>query len=460
MAVLALVAATGTAPLVAPAPARADTVRGLQWYLDTLKIPQAHKITKGRGVTVAVLDGGVDPAVPDLRGRVLPGHGLDSTATADGRGTDDEIAHGTGMAGIIAGQGGGAMRQLGIAPEAKILPVSTGSRVDEGEIAAGIRWAADHGADVINMSIGGRGRATAEEIAAVRYALDKNVVLVASAGNTKQGDYDVIVPANIPGVIAVTGLGRDGARFSGSASGREAVLAAPMQDIISPRPTSVMDNGYSIGSGTSEAAAIMSGVVALVRAKYPDLDAANVVNRLIRTAQDRGPAGRDDNFGFGAVDPVAALTRQVPAVDAHPLLTGAPAGGSAAPLPEQSESDDGPAVSFGVTNRAGALVQGALCLLVPLAVAILVFVLVRRSRRRPSAPVGPPTGGPGFPPPGAPVAPGPYPPAPAPYGTPPGVPPQAAGPYAPPAAPPPGAGWPAPGATPPPAPPGQGGHHQ
>ncbi|MGB2568942.1 S8 family serine peptidase [Micromonospora citrea] len=459
VAVLALVAATGTAPLVAPAPARADTVRGLQWYLDALKIPQAHKITKGRGVTVAVLDSGVDPRVPDLRGQVLAGRGIGADTTADGRGTDDKIAHGTGMAGIIAGKGGGAMRQLGIAPEAKILPVSLGERMTDDEIAEGIRWAVDQGADVVNMSIGGRGRGTPALVDAVRYANDKNVVLVASAGNTKQGEHAIISPANIPGVVAVTGLGRNGSANSGSATGREAVLAAPMQDIISPRPTSVMDNGYSIGSGTSEAAAIMSGVVALVRAKYPDLNAANVVNRLIRTAQDRGPTGRDDDYGFGAVDPVAALTRQVPAVDANPLLAGAPAGGSAAPLPGRSEPDDGPAVSFGVTNRTGALVQGALCLLVPLAVAILVFVLVRRSRRRSAAPSGPPTGGPGFPPPGAPAASGPYPPAPAPYGTPPGVPPQAAGPYAPPAAPP-GVGWPPPGVTPPPAPPARGGHHQ
>ncbi|SCG64336.1 S8 family serine peptidase [Micromonospora coxensis] len=463
VAVLALVATTGTAPLVAPAPARADTVRGLQWYLDSLKIPQAHKITKGRGVTVAVLDSGVDPGVPDLRGQVLAGRGIGADTTADGRGTDDRIAHGTGMAGIIAGKGGGAMRQLGIAPEAKILPVSLGERMNDDEIAEGIRWAVDRGADVVNMSIGGRGKGSPVLVDAVRYANDKNVVLVASAGNTKQGEYEIISPANIPGVIAVTGLGRNGSANSGSATGREAVLAAPMQDIISPRPTSVMDNGYSVGSGTSEAAAIMSGVVALVRAKYPDLDAANVVNRLIRTAQDRGPAGRDDDYGFGAVDPVAALTRQVPAVDANPLLAGAPAGGNASPRPAPSESDDGPAVSFGVTNRAGALVQGALCLLVPLAVAIVVFVLVRRSRRRPAAPAapaGPPTGGPGFPPPGTRPAPGPYPPAPPPYGTPPGVPSQPAGPYAPPAAPPPGAGWLPPGATPPPAPPAQGGHHQ
>jgi hypothetical protein len=246
-AVLALVAATGSGPLVAPAPARAaDTVRGLQWYLDTPKIPQTHKITKGHGVTVAVLDKGVDPDVPDLRGQVLSGKGLGSDATADGRRSDDDYGHGTGMAGLIAGRGGGVMRQLGIAPEVRILPVSMGAAIDPSDAAEGIRWAADHGADVINMSFGGRGSGSPEEVAAVRYALEKNVVLVAAAGNRQQGALGVNTPANIPGVIAVTGLAKDGGLYSDSADGPEAVLAAPMQNIITPRPTRASNNGYGV----------------------------------------------------------------------------------------------------------------------------------------------------------------------------------------------------------------------
>ncbi|WP_158554086.1 type VII secretion-associated serine protease mycosin [Micromonospora deserti] len=472
VAALAVVAAAGSGPLVAPVPARADTVRGLQWYLDTLKIPQAHKITKGRGVTVAVIDSGVDPNVPDLRGQVLRGRGLNSAATADGRGTDDDIGHGTGMAGLIAARGGGEMRHLGIAPEAKILPISTANRYDPRELAEGIRWAADSGADVINMSLGVDRPPTAEEMAAVRYALDKNVVLVASAGNRRQGDSKVINPASIPGVIAVTGLARNGGIFPDSTTGPEAVLAAPSEEIISPRPTSVSPNGYGVGSGTSDAAALVSGVVALVRAKHPDLDAANVVNRLIRTARDEGPAGRDDRFGFGAVDPLAALTRSVPPVTANPLLAGAPvAGGGQSGAPERSEGtgDDGPLVSVGVTDRTGAVVQIALCLAVPLAVLVLVIVLVRRSRRHraPAATAGPPMAGPGYrPPPGG--VPGPYGPAPqqpgaaAPYGQP-GHPPAppGTGPYVPPGV----RGQQQPGAWPPPPgaptpPPGGGGQHQ
>ncbi|MBQ1072729.1 S8 family serine peptidase [Micromonospora sp. C31] len=382
-AALALLVGAGSGPLVAPAPARADTVRGLQWYLDTLQIPQAHKLTKGKGVTVAVIDTGVNPDLPDLRGQILPGRGVASGTAADGRRDDDtRKAHGSAMAGIIASRGGGPMRHLGIAPEAKILPVAVGRSFDSADLSAGIRWAADAGADVINLSVGTGTAATPDEIAAVRYALDKDVVLIASAGNRLQNDRVVTSPANIPGVVAVTGLGKNGEFFAQSATGREAVLAAPMQEIISPRSTSVSSNGYGIGSGTSDAAAITSGVAALVRAKYPDLDAANVVNRLIRTARDQGPNGRDSQYGFGAIDPLAALTRSVPAVDAHPLLAGAPDGAAPSAGAAGSRGDDRPAVSISMKKGAGALVQGALCLLVPVASLILVILLVRRSRRK------------------------------------------------------------------------------
>ncbi|MGN9774563.1 S8 family serine peptidase [Micromonospora sp. H33] len=406
----AVALAVGAGPLAAPAPARAaDTVRGLQWYLDTLEISQAHQITKGRGVTVAVLDSGVDPSVPELRGQVLPGTGLGSASASDGRRDDDkEKAHGTSMSGIIASRGGGEMRHLGIAPEAKILPVGLGTTFDLEDVAEGIRWAADAGADVINVSLGekdgalpvtaGPERVRLEQ--AVRHALDKDAVVVASAGNRKQGATRVSSPANIPGVIAVTGLTKRGTAFAESVHGPEAVLAGPMEDIISPRPRSVSPNGYGVASGTSDAGAIVSGVTALVRARYPDLDAANVINRMIRTARDGGGPGRDDQYGFGAVDPVAALTRSVPAVPSNPLLTSA-ANASAAPtragaVPE----DDGPAVAITLKKGPGAWITGAFCLAVPIGLVVLVVVLIRRSRRRP--PAGPPgLRPPGFPPPGA-----------------------------------------------------------
>ncbi|MFF5176535.1 S8 family serine peptidase [Micromonospora sp. NPDC000316] len=461
-AALALCAALAPAVTVAPAPARAaDTVRGLQWYLDSLKIPQAHALTQGKGVVVAVVDGGVDANHPDLRGQVLPGHGVNVSAAPDGRRDDDkEKGHGTSMAGIIAGRGGGPMRLLGIAPAAKILPVSMGARFNADDMVLGVRWAADAGADVINLSLSaGEGTPPPDLVDAIQYALSKDAVVVASAGNIEQGERRVVAPASIPGVIAVSGLDKRGGFFTGSVSGPETVLASPMDGIIGPAPKAVSPNGYSVGSGTSSAAAIISGVVALVRAKFPQLDAANVINRLIKTARDAGPAGRDPQFGFGAVDPVAALTRSVPPVTANPLLK------SAAAEPSRDgdtakRDDGGPAVQFGVSNTTGAIVQAVLCLAVPIAALVLLLVLRRRMRRKSAAagPSGPPPAGWPAGPPGPPGWPAGHgaPPQPAPgYGPPsgqPGYPPpvgQPAPSYPPAQAAPPYGGWAGPGQAPP-----------
>ncbi|MGV9210962.1 S8 family serine peptidase [Micromonospora sp. RB23] len=406
-AALALCAALVPAVTVAPAPARAaDTVRGLQWYLDYLKIPAAHQITKGAGVVVAVVDTGVEASHPDLRGQVLAGHGTNATAASDGRRDDDkDKGHGTKMAGTIAGRGGGAMHELGIAPAAKILPVSMGASSTTDDLVLGVRWAADNGADVINLSLHTADTAAPPELVdAINYALSKDAVVVASAGNTEQGDREVMSPANIPGVVAVTGFDKRGGFFAGSVQGPEAVIASPMESIIGPVPKVVSPNGYSLGSGTSSAGAIISGVVALIRSKYPKLDAPNVISRLIETARDAGPAGRDPQFGFGRVDPVAALTRSVPAVTANPLLKGEAAGPTRAGGATRPGDDDGPAVEFGVSNKAGAIVQAGLCLGVPIIGLIVLFVVLRRRKRRtPPAAVGPYPGTPGMPPPGWPA---------------------------------------------------------
>ncbi|MCX5068900.1 S8 family serine peptidase [Micromonospora lupini] len=461
-AALALCAALAPAVTVAPAPAQAaDTVRGLQWYLDYLKVPAAHKITKGAGVVVAVVDTGVEASHPDLRGQVLAGHGTTAAAARDGRRDDDPVkGHGTRMSGIVAARGGGAMHELGIAPAAKILPVSMSDRFNDDDVAMGVRWAADAGADVINLSLRSSTNTAAAPgvVDAINYALGKNAVVVAAAGNIEDGDRQVSYPANIPGVVAVTGLDKRGGFFAGSVQGPEAVIAGPMDSIIGPVPKAVSPNGYSLGSGTSSAAAIISGVVALIRSEYPKLDAANVINRLIKTARDAGPPGRDPQFGFGTVDLLAALTRSVPPVTANPLLESAAAGPTRPGGVARPGDDDGPAVEFGVTNKAGAIVQVALCLGVPI-IALIVLLVVLRRRKRRSPPAGSPyPGAPGTPPPGWPATP----PTPAGYGPPPGQPgpgypppsyPAQGHPPAPTApAPPPGAsGWPG-SASPPPGP--------
>ena len=388
--VVALVTGAVTA---LPSPAWADTVRGLQWYLTSLHIAQAQKYSKGKGVIVAVIDTGVDATHPDLSGQVLAGHGIGADTAPDGRrDPDSKGGHGTIMAGVIAGRGGDEMHELGIAPQAKILPVALGTSIDSDETSAGIRWAVDHGARVINVSLGGTLSITDAETRAVRYALDHDAVVVAGVGNLVEGFVDVSPLAKLPGVIAVSGTARSGNFWSGSVQGAAVVLAAPAEQIIGPAPKSASANRYLVGDGTSAATAIVSGVAALVRARYPKLDAANVINRLIRTAQDRGAKGRDLQYGFGLVDPVAALTASVPAVRGNPLLGSATSGPATGGSTEDSGDVGGPPVSISITNKLGVAI---LCgVIVAVIVGVLILVLVQRGRRRRATPVGPPPGRP------------------------------------------------------------------
>ncbi|MGW1074811.1 type VII secretion-associated serine protease mycosin [Streptomyces sp. NPDC002537] len=300
--------------------ARADTIRAQEWALDALRTEDAWRTTKGAGVTVAVLDTGVDDRHPDLRGQVLPGKDL----VGFGAGPGDRVwaRHGTAMAGIIAGRGhgeDGSDGVLGVAPEARILPVRV--ILEDGDpargrargargsaLAEGIRWAADHGADVINLSLGDDS-ATAHpeprEDAAVQYALGKGAVVVASAGNGgEQGDH-VSYPAAYPGVIAVTAVDRYGRRAPFSTRRWYAAVSAPGVDVVIADP----DRRYYEGWGTSAASAFVSGAVALVRAAHPGLSPAEVRELIVDTARDTPPGGRSDALGRGVVDPAAAIAR-------------------------------------------------------------------------------------------------------------------------------------------------------
>ncbi|WDZ85724.1 type VII secretion-associated serine protease mycosin [Micromonospora cathayae] len=298
------------------APARADQVRNDQWQLDALDAETAWRTSTGRGVTVAVVDSGVDGSHPDLAGQVLPG--LDLVAP-EGTTEPDPVGHGTTVAALIAGRRDDQRGAVGLAPDAKILPVrvlDAENRYDDALIVArGVRWAVDNGARVINLSLGGGGDSPALA-AALDYAFARDVVVVACTGNLAVSPGNrVWYPAREPGVIAVSGLERDGDDlWSGSITGPETVLTAPATGLVGARP-----GGYWRVQGTSFAAPLVTAAAALVRARFPQMSAGEVVNRLISTARDLGPAGRDDRFGFGRVDPVAALTRDVPAVPRNPL---------------------------------------------------------------------------------------------------------------------------------------------
>ncbi|MEU7843049.1 type VII secretion-associated serine protease mycosin [Micromonospora sp. NPDC049114] len=297
--------------------ARTDQVRDEQWQLDELRADTAWRSSTGRGVTVAVVDSGVDANHPDLAGQVLPG--LDLVGPAGGAGPDP-VGHGTTVAGLIAGRNDDKRGVVGLAPDSRILPVRVldeRNKYDDALIVAkGVRWAVDNGARVINLSLGGSGDSPALA-AALDYAFARDVVVVACTGNLATStDSRVWYPAREPGVIAVAGLERSSDNlWSGSITGRATVLTAPATGLVGARPA----DGYWRVQGTSFAAPLVAATAALVRSRFPDMPAGEVVNRLLATARDLGPTGRDDRFGYGVVDPVAALTADVPPVTVNPL---------------------------------------------------------------------------------------------------------------------------------------------
>ncbi|GAB7107195.1 type VII secretion-associated serine protease mycosin [Streptomyces phaeofaciens JCM 4814] len=308
----------GSVALLPAAPAHADGIRGQQWALDALHTQEAWQTTKGKGITVAVLDTGVEADHPDLAGNVLTGKDMVGFGAKEG---DRSWArHGTAMASIVAGHGHGYADGdgvMGIAPEAKILPVRV--ILEDGDpqrakarntrgnaLAEGIRWAADHGADVINLSLGDDSASAHPEPAedeAVQYALKKGAVVVASAGNGGEKGDHISYPAAYPGVIAATAVDRYGTRASFSTRRWYATVSAPGVDVVIADP----DHKYYQGWGTSAASAFVSGAVALVKAAHPGLTAAQIKKLLEDTARNAPEGGRDDSRGFGFIDPAAAI---------------------------------------------------------------------------------------------------------------------------------------------------------
>ena len=301
-----VLAAVVLAGVVSPTePAWADGVRAEQWQLGFLHVDEAHQYSQGTGVIVAVLDSGVDSSHPDLLGNVLPG--ADVQAGGNALGTTDTNGHGTAMAGLIAAHGhgpGNSLGALGIAPRAMILPVKDGDGHGTA-LPSAIDWAVANGAKVISISQGNDADDFLDR-RAIEDALSRDVVVVAAAGNIP--GTAVNYPAAYPGVIAVAGVDQQGNHAEVSLTGPQVALAAPAVNVMRPS----LGHGYGLGTGTSDATAIVAGAAALVRAKYPNLSATEVVHRLTATAIDKGAPGRDDVYGYGIVNLVGALTADVP----------------------------------------------------------------------------------------------------------------------------------------------------
>lgn len=311
--------------LGAPLQARADGIRSAEYWLDAYGIRSAWNTTQGAGITIAVIDTGVDATVPELQGAVVSGADFSGLGSPNGQtpvGPADERDHGTMVASLAAGRGTGAdSGVIGAAPAATILPISIGfgegSTNSDDQVAAAVRFATDAGADVINMSLT---RNTLEWPTswddAFLYAMDHDVVVVAAAGNRGSGTTQVGAPATMPGVLTVAGVDASGtASFDASAQGITIGVAAPSEGLVGAVP----GGGHVVWSGTSGATPIVAGIVALVRAAHPELDAANVIERVVATAKDAGAPGTDPIYGFGLVDASAAVSAPVPAVTDNPM---------------------------------------------------------------------------------------------------------------------------------------------
>jgi subtilisin family serine protease len=377
---------TGTA-------ATADPVRDDEYWLDTYGIRAAWATTQGAGVTIAIIDTGVDGSVAELAGAVVGGADFSGLGSWNGQepvGTDGP-EHGTMVASLAAGRGTNATDGvIGSAPAASILAISIGfgegeSNSDD-QIAAAVRFAVDEGADVINMSLTRNTRDWPESWDdAFMYAMNNDVVVVAAAGNRGSGTTEVGAPATMPGVLTVGGVDISGrASFDASSQGITIGVAAPSEQLVG-----VIPGGQHVRwSGTSGATPIVAGIVALVRAAHPELDADNVINRIVQTARDAGAPGADPIYGFGLIDAKAAVEASVSRVSENPMgslaewitvhrraeSTTSPAPSSMSSVPPTSTPTPGSADAAGPQTPLGTILPTVSLLRnvgIPLAVLVL-----------------------------------------------------------------------------------------
>jgi len=269
-----------------------------QYTLAKLNLRQAHALSTGDNVLVAVIDSGVDFNHPDL-------DGVSAGRFATFGGDEKPHMHGTAIAGAIASQA--RLRLMGVAPAARILGVNAFGTSDTGaegttmNIIRGLEWSMQNGARIINMSFAGPDNAPVMKNV-LAGAAKQGIVLIAAVGNAGPKSAP-LYPGSDPNVIAVSATDAEDKVFTASNRGRYISVAAPGVDILLPAP----DQGYQVTSGTSFAAAHVSGIVALMLQRNPELTPAQVRKILESTAKDIGPKGPDDQFGAGLADAFKAI---------------------------------------------------------------------------------------------------------------------------------------------------------
>lgn len=411
--------------VTAAGPAAADTIRNQEWWLGSLQVTKAWMSSKGTGVTVAVLDTGVDPAQPDLAGSVITGK--DYTGSGEKAGTPFWGVHGTAVASLIAGHGHGPHHAdgiIGVAPAAKILSVRVTLESKDPQlanaatvaglpmsIARGIRYAVRRGAKVIELPMdpaalppatavntggtggtdtGGPGTGaagadtpttagpasggtttggSAQEKAAVAEALRKGVVLVAPAGDGGAGADTVNYPAAYPGVISVGAFGPGFVKAPYTSHLPYVTLTAAGDNVVAANgPT-----GYTKLRTTSTASAMVAGMAALIRSQFPTLTPAQVEKALTSSTAFHHKGGRKDGSGFGTADAAAAL---LAAARINSTLS-AGHGNGATPTPPKA-----PVVKVHTPSLWHVLRYPVLGLAVILLIALIILIIVRTRQRR------------------------------------------------------------------------------
>lgn len=301
-----------------------------QWNLARVGAEAAWDVERGdASVVVAVVDSGVDLEHPDLAGQLADG-GYDFVDSD--REPADEFGHGTHVAGVIAAGTNNGLDVAGLANGCTVLPVRVLDENGDGStalMAEGIRFAADAGADIINVSAGGPDSSRVL-LDAVEHAIAEGCIVVAAAGN--RGGTGLDYPAAYPDVVAVGGTDVHDSRASFSRAGSGLDIVAPGDDILSLRPTTgpADDGPTGFMSGTSMSTPHVSAAAALLRSANPTWTAPVVVHRLLASAEDLGARGRDDYYGYGLLrtDLALGVGTSTPAPPSDDELPGMPIPGS------------------------------------------------------------------------------------------------------------------------------------
>lgn len=364
---------------------------GRPWSLQRVLLDELWSQSTGKGMRVAVIDTGVDVTNPQLTDAVdaksgrnfLPENLKDDDGNPIERGkengTTDTVGHGTKVAGIIAARPAKGTGFVGLAPDATIIPIQQNDAEgngDVGTLTTAIRYAVQAGADVINISQDTTKpmTSTSDLKLAIDQALNKKIVVVASAGNDGLGgNVKETYPASYEGVLAVAASDRNNERAAFSQSGEFVGVAAPGVDMISTVPK----GGHCSDNGTSFSAPYVAGLAALIKAKHPDWTAQQIVAQIEQTAE-RTTAGHDRLVGWGVVDPVRALTQ-----DEHPLESPSPQAGLGKPeAPTPAKFQIGETAEERNARLATYVAVGAVVLVAGMGGTAVALRDARRRQRR------------------------------------------------------------------------------